>query len=198
MVEMIIALRRQMLAQGTTRLEAAEILHRALQSLPEPGCLGDYTDFLTYNREENRTGEFAIKKKLLLHHQTRVAQYLVTLNCFNCQCGRSLNEHVRDQTVDLYLLCPRCLATPYCDTICASRFQPLHALVCNTHPAWESDAGHPINFFAYVPLITRATHTQKILPPYPPVFQLSPNTFGDTSIAIMKGTEAFWSKEGRI
>ena len=86
---MIIALRRQMLAQGTTRLEAAEILHRALQSLPEPGCLGDYTDFLTYNREENRTGEFAIKKKLLLHHQTRVAQYLVTLNCFNCQCGRT-------------------------------------------------------------------------------------------------------------
>ena len=82
--------------------------------------------------------------------------------------------------------------------MCASRYQPLHALVCNSHPAWESDAQHPINFFAYVPLITRAAHTQKILPPYPPVFQLSPNTFGDTSIAIMKGTEAFWSKEGRI
>ena len=132
---------------------------------------------------------------MLLQHQKRIAEYLAATGCFYCNCGRCLNDHVKNRSSDLYHLCPRCLVTPYCNIACAARFQVVHALVCNPHPAWKSDDLRQINYCGFVPLITKATkQARSTLPAYPPILNPSPTTFGETAITLMSGTERHWTK----
>ena len=196
----VTAIKRQILAQGLTQLEAAEQLHHGIRSLPEENTLGDYVEFLTNHLNEDKSGVYALRKTMLLQHQKRIAEYLAAMGCFYCNCGRCLNDHIRNRSMDLFHLCPRCLATPYCDITCATRYQAIHALVCNTHPAWKSDDQRPINYCGFVPLITSALKPARTLPSYPPILNPSPTTFGETAITIMSGTERHWtqSKQGVI
>ena len=191
----ITAIKRQILAQGITLPEAAEHLHHGIRSLPEENTLGDYVEFLTNHLNEDTSGVFALRKTMLLQHQKRIAEYLATTGCFYCNCGRCLNDHVKNRSSDLYHLCPRCLVTPYCNIACAARFQVVHALVCNPHPAWKSDDLRQINYCGFVPLITSAIkQARSTLPAYPPILNPSPTTFGETAITLMSGTERHWTK----
>ena len=191
----ITAIKRQILAQGITLPEAAEHLHHGIRSLPEENTLGDYVDFLTNHLNEDTSGVFALRKTMLLQHQKRIAEYLAATGCFYCNCGRCLNDHVKNRSSDLYHLCPRCLVTPYCNIACAARFQVVHALVCNPHPAWKSDDLRQINYCGFVPLITSAIkQARSTLPAYPPILNPSPTTFGETAITLMSGTERHWTK----
>ena len=196
----VTAIKRQILAQGITQPEAAELLHHGLRTLPEENTLGDYVEFLTNHLNEDKSGVYALRKTMLLQHQKRIAEYLAATGCFFCNCGRCLNDHIKNRSLDLFHLCPRCLATPYCDITCATRYQAIHALVCNTHPAWKSDDQRPINYCGFVPLITSALKPARTLPSYPPILNPSPTTFGETAITIMSGTERHWtqSKQGVI
>jgi FtsZ-binding cell division protein ZapB len=182
-------LKHAMLTDGLTNHEAIELLRRQLEIIPEANILGGFTDFIVNHLSHSRSAEFAIKKQMLENHQKRMAEYLVAMGCFNCPCGRNLDGYVNANATSLYTLCPRCLIQPYCNTVCAGKSQPLHALMCNTHKGWSQDDHQLLNFFSMVPLITRATLAPRIQAPFPPALTPQVNTTMD-----LHGNERYASK----
>ena len=145
------ALQRQIVAHGVTHYDAVESLRPEMGMLPEKKTLGSFQQYVAHHMNLDQSGLYSLKKTQLINQMKRLAGYLAALDCFNCQCGRDLCEFIDRNAEELYFMCPRCLVTPYCSVVCAAKFQPLHALVCNSHPAWDSDSMNPINHFAMIP-----------------------------------------------
>jgi hypothetical protein len=72
------------------------------------------------------------------NYRHELAQFLDKAKLF--QCGACLKPLYKQQQ---WILCMRCLATPYCSTMCIHSHKPLHGIGCRIHHVWRADIVPP-------------------------------------------------------
>jgi len=68
------------------------------------------------------------------NYRQELAHFLDNMKLF--QCGACMRPLYKQQK---WILCMRCLATPYCSTMCIHAHKPLHAIGCRIHHVWRAD-----------------------------------------------------------
>jgi hypothetical protein len=172
-------------AEGLTQTQMMTELRSLMNQLPEPEILGDYAFYVLEHQDPGKSAEFAIKKQMLRSHFERTTTYLIATNCFTCPCGTKLQDRARRLAAVLCMYCPICLVQPYCDSLCAARHRPQHALVCHPHQAWLKNSTIAPSFPTLVSLTTKAKQTPAQQSPFPPALQTPTNTFSNTTLQLM-------------
>jgi hypothetical protein len=106
-----------------------------------PGTWGKMRSIQVESQETNHlhpqlvsssNADYYVTKEYAAYRQ-QLGQFLDDKKLF--QCAACLKPLYRQNQ---WILCMRCLAVPYCSTMCIHSHKPLHAIGCKTHHVWNA------------------------------------------------------------
>ena len=124
---------------------STRVFHSPLAKIPS-GLWGQARSIQVESAESNQmvpqlvpssSADYYIAKEFEDYRQL-LAQFLDNTKLFQCAaCLKPLYKQLK------WILCMRCLAVPYCSTMCIHAHKALHAIGCKTHHVWRADIEPP-------------------------------------------------------